>query len=293
MGEAMTFGRYLGGIALVAVAVAPLVFAAVRVRSRWLSDWAGAPARLAEAVIFLALLLGVAKVLGTVGAFYPVPVAVACGVCGLALGAVCRPPAARPEPVGVPAVGRFGVVASIGAAAVVVGQWGVDTVEALDRGMYGSDTLRYHGPVAARFVQDHSITALHFLIDDPVTSFHPYDAELLHALGILFMGSDVLSPILNLGWAALALLAAWCAGRPTGHGPATLLGVALVLGSPALAQTQPGTVDNDITGLALVLAAAALLLCAGGTRRGGIAAAGAAGGLAVASKLTAVGIVGR
>jgi hypothetical protein len=288
----MTFGRYLAGMALVAIAVLPLVVAAVRLRRRLLPEWDGAPARLAESVIAIALLLGVAQVLGAVGLFYPVPMALASALCGGAIIVLVAAPAAgESESRQAPRVDRFGLVLGMLAAAVVVGQWGVDTVEAYDRGMYGSDTLRYHGPVAARFVQEHSIVGLHFLIDDPVVTFHPYNAELLHAIGMLFMGTDVLSPLINLGWLAIALLAAWCIGRPSGHSPATLLAAALVLASPALVQTQPGTVDNDIVGLALVLAAAALMLC-GGFRLSALAVAGIAGGLAIGTKLTTVGIVG-
>jgi hypothetical protein len=62
-------------------------------------------------------------------------------------------------------------------------------------------------------VQQGSIAHLHYLDSDPVTVFYPASSELLHAVGMVVMGSDVLSTVMNLGWLALALLAAWCLGR--------------------------------------------------------------------------------
>jgi hypothetical protein len=94
-----------------------------------------------------------------------------------------------------------------------VAEWSVPTIDALRFGMIGIDTLWYHLPVAARFVQQGSIAHLHYLDSDPVTVFYPASSELLHAVGMVVMGSDVLSTVMNLGWLALALLAAWCLGR--------------------------------------------------------------------------------
>jgi hypothetical protein len=286
----MTFGRYLAGLALLAVTLAPIVLASVRARGALVPSFTGAAARLAEAVLSLALLLTVAHVLGAVGLFRPGFVAVASVLTGaLVLWRV--PKRASPPGPAPPAVGRAGLLLAAAGTAVLVGHWMTGVVDALDEGMYGSDTLRYHGPVAARFVQEHGITGLHFLLNDPTLTFFPFDSELLHALGILFMGNDVLSPLLNVGWLAVALLAAWCVGRPFGVGPATLLAAALVLASPALAQSQPGSGDNDVVALALLLATAALLL----QPQGGRAPAGLAGlaaGIALGTKLTVFGMVG-
>ena len=287
----MTLGRYLAGVALLALTFAPLVFAAVRLRGRLLPDWTGASARLAEAVLGLALLLALAHLLGVIGLLRPLPVAAAAVLCGAMVAWLVPPSRAAERPRTAPRPGRAGLLLAAAGTAVVVGQWAVGTVDALDAGMYGSDTLRYHGPVAARFVQEHGVTGLHFLLNDPTLTFFPFDSELLHALGIVFMGSDVLSPLINLGWLALALLAAWCVGRPHGLGPATLLLAALVLASPALAQSQPGSGDNDIVALALLLASVALLLEWEG-RWQPVAVAGLAAGIALGTKLTVFGIVG-
>ena len=87
---------------------------------------------------------------------------------------------------------------------------------------------------------------------------HLIDADEHHALrrgerG--HAGLDLLSPLLNMGWLALALLAAWCMGSRFGLAPVTLTGVAVALGTPGLVATQPGGGYDDVVGLALLLLA--------------------------------------
>jgi hypothetical protein len=96
---------------------------------------------------------------------------------------------------------------------------------------------------------------------------------------------DVLSPLVNLGWAALALLAAWCIGRRTGLGPLCVLGAVVVLGVPTLAGTNPGQASNDVAAAALLLTAVALLLERDLAPQP-TALAGIAAGLAVGTRLT-------
>ena len=62
-------GRYVLGAAALLVVIGSLALAAVTMRRRLLPDWAGAPARLAETVIGLALLVGILELLGAVGLF--------------------------------------------------------------------------------------------------------------------------------------------------------------------------------------------------------------------------------
>ena len=78
--------------------------------------------------------------------------------------------------------------------------------------------------------------------------------------------------MLNLGWLAMALLAAWCIGRPYGLGPQALIGASIALGSQRLVEFQAGEALNDITGVALILAAAALLVNGYAVARAGAAA---------------------
>ena len=81
--------------------------------------------------------------------------------------------------------------------------------------------------------------------------FYPQNSELLHSAGVLFLGNDFLSPLINIGWMALCLLAAWTFGRPYGAAATAVLGVALVVDAHMLLLYQPGDAKNDIGGALL------------------------------------------
>ncbi len=200
--------------------------------------------------------------------------------------------AAELDPPGIPTGAK---VAALLAVSVVAASWGTRIVDSLHHGMTGTDTLWYHMPFAARFVQQGTIVPLHYVDSEAVTVFFPATSELFHALGILFLGSDFFSPLINLGWGALALFAAWCIGRPYGVAPVTLCGVAALLATPGLVATQPGDAYDDIVGLALLLAAAAFLIAAAGsalTHWPGLNIAALAAGVALGTKFTFIAPVG-
>lgn len=295
----MTFVEYLVGCVLLLAATVPIVWGAVRVRRRVLADWSGAPARLGEAIIALAAVLGVAQVLGSVGGFRRASLAGGFAVAGFALAAVGRgktaaapramePDVAIEESDASPSIlRRAGLIVALLAIAIIAGGWTTRTAASISEGITNQDSLTYHLPHAARFYQEGWITRLHYTDPDFPDTFHPSNAELLHGVGMVFFRRDVLSPILNLGWVALALLAAWCVGRPRRLGSFTLMGAALVLASPILSLPNAGSGSNDVAVLFFLLAAVALLLQ---PRIGPAATATAAvaAGLAVGTKLTAV-----
>ena len=272
----LTVGAYLGGALELVVVLAALAFGAHRVRALLLPGWSGAPARLAEAVLAVAGLIWVCEALGTFGLFEEGVVLGALVAAGLAAGLLAtrladgrpvRPAAAPPAP---PAWGLAGVIAVLACAALAAA-WMVPTLGTLAAGMDRADSLWYHMPFAARFVQTGYLGHIYFF--DPIflASFYPANSEVLHAVPILFTGRDSVSPVLNLGWLSMALLAAWCIGRPYGLGPQALIGASVALGSQSLVEFQAGEALNDITGVALILAAAALLVngyAAGGEERG-------------------------
>jgi hypothetical protein len=283
----VTLGRYLLGIAGLAAVVVPVAFAAVALRRRWLPGWSGSPARVAEAVLALALVVGAAQLVGVVGLFRPgflVGVTVALGLAASRLGGGAGQRVKRRRP---PAPDRVAMVVAALTAAAVVGVWSANVAGALEKGMSRTDTLFYHAPLAARFVQEQSIAHPFYATDDQFVTFLPANSELLHAIGMLLMGSDVLSPLLNLGWLVLALAAAWAVGRPFGRGPATLTGAAVALATPVFVRYQPGEAFNDVVIVALFLAVAALLVN-GGREPAPIAVAALAAGLAVGTKVTAI-----
>jgi hypothetical protein len=160
-----------------------------------------------------------------------------------------------------PRVQKIALVIALAVASFTVAEWTFPSQLALDQGMFGGDTTWYHMPFAARMAQEHSTVHLHYT--DPLRLaawFYPQSSELIHAAAIVLFKSDWLSPLINLGWLAIALLAAWCIGRPYKVGPATLVAGAILLDSGVMIETQPGEGRNDIMGLAFLIAFAAFLI---------------------------------
>lgn len=296
----MSLGAYLAGLALLALAIAPAAIAGRSLQRALLPAWTGAPAALAIAVSALGVLIAGSQLLGLAGVLAaPTLIALLWLLAGIAsLEAVgsrferlAAGSAAPPEAPGRPS--RALTAAALALAAVVVAQWAVPTLVALDRGIYGGDSLWYHLPFAAHIAQTGSVTEL--LYTDPLylNWFYPQNSELLGAGALLLFGNDFPAPLLNLGWLGLALLAGWCAGRPVGAQAPAMAAVAALMASDLMSSRQPGNANNDVAVVALFLAAAALLLNlrASGRERdlpsGGLLIAGLAAGLAVGVKLTA------
>jgi hypothetical protein len=257
-----SFGSYIGGC----FAVIGIV-AAVGLGGYWLRRWivpefSGALARLADATIAVGLLIISLELLGTlsiltVGWIVVVPIAV--GLLAAWLGWSKAPPEGRE--VGAPKVQTIALLIALGVASFTVAEWTFPSQLSLDQGMFGGDTTWYHMPFAARMAQEHSTVHLHFT--DPLRLaawFYPQSSELIHGTAIVLFKSDWLSPLINLFWLSIALLAAWCVGRPYKVGPATLVAAALVLDSGVMIETQPGEGRNDIMGLAFLLAFVAFLI---------------------------------
>ena len=222
----LTIGAYLAGALELTLVLAALAFGAHRVRALLLPGWSGAPARLAEAVLAVAGLIWISEALGTFGGFEEGAVLGAVIVVGAAAGLVAgrlaagrglRPAATPPSPV---AWGPAKAIAVLACAALAAA-WMVPTLGTMAAGMDRADSLWYHMPLAARFVQTGYLGHIYFF--DPVflASFYPANSEVLHAVGILFFDRDIVSPVLNLGWLAVALLAGLVhrqaiRGRPAG-----------------------------------------------------------------------------
>jgi hypothetical protein len=289
--------HYLAATAAILVILAVLVRGAQVARAAVLPSWRGARARLAECVIGLTAVFGAAQFMGALRLFRPLPLFLAV----LAAGAACWA-AGRLVPVDVgeraadgakpveggPAPTRHDpvewVAALVGVGVVAV-QWMTHVGASVGRGMNHPDTLWYHLPFAARFVQNGSFTGLEG-IGYVAARWFPFNSQVLHALFIVAYGNDSISPYLNLAWAALAILAAWCIGASRGNGPLALLLAAFALGIPAMAGTQPGQASSDIACAALLLAAVALLFEADDFAPAPLALAGLATGLAISTKVT-------
>ncbi len=261
----LTAGDYLIGVVELFALVAALAFGAHRVRALLLPGWSEAPARLAEIVLGVTSLVWISEILGTFGWFHEFTVLAAAIVVGVGAGLVAarldagrtpKPSDAPPRP---PVWGVAAIVA-VFAVAALTAAWVVPTLSTLASGFDRTDTLWYHLPLAAKFVQTGYLGHIYFF--DPIflASFYPANSEVIHAVPMLFFDRDIVSTVINLGWLAVALLSAYCIGRPYGLGPQALIGSSIVLGSQSLVEFQAGEALNDITGVAFVLAAVALLV---------------------------------
>lgn len=259
---APSFGSYIVGC----LAVIGIV-AAVGLGGYWLRRWivpefTGALARLGDATIAVALLVISLEILGTLSILrlgWIVVVTIGIGLLAALVG--WRKAPARPHEVQAPQVAKIALWIALGVASFTVAEWTFPAQLSLDQGMFGGDTTWYHMPFAARIAQEHS--TVHLLFTDPLRLaawFYPQSSELIHGAAIVLFKSDWLSPLINLVWLSIALLAAWCVGRPYKVGPATLVAAALVLDAGVMIETQPGEGRNDIMGLAFLIAFAAFLI---------------------------------
>ncbi len=248
----------------------------------------------------LTVVICVSEILGSVYLYSVAPVVIALVGLGIAAIWAARRSTWRRSEEPIPLAdtahqpgSRTANAAALVAVSVVVAEWSTQTVAAYHHGMLNTDSLWYHMPFAARFVQDHSITGLHYADAQAVTVFFPSSSELIHSLGILLMGNDVLSPLINTLWLGLALLASWCIGRPFCVAPITLTGSAILFASPGLVATQPGGAYDDVVGLALFLSAVALLInsqvLSSRPQQAAWVIAAASLGLAIGTKWTFIG----
>jgi hypothetical protein len=237
----VSFGDYLGGVVGLAAVAVPMGLAAVRLRGRLLPGWVGAPARLAEAVLGVALLTVLLQILGGFGILYVGVLIPAALVLGLGLYFV---PWFRTNATGMPApaprIPARQTILALVAAAFVAAHWATGLQDVWGRGMLTFDTLWYHGPFAARIADTGSVWGMHFTDPLYLNWFYPQNSELLHAAGIVLFNRDLFSPLVNFGWLGVALLAAWCIGRPYGVAPLSLTAVAIAMDTGPMVPREAG-----------------------------------------------------
>ena len=298
----ISFGQYILGCIELALIAFALGFAAYRIRGALMSGWSGAPARLVEIVLGLSGLIVVGEITGVLGLFRPgwlvgVSVLVAVVAWYLTRDREASDSAPLPDP----PVARWLKVGAALVAAFVVFHWAMPTLQAYDVGVSSQDSVWYHMSFSGRFAVSGEVGPLHFTdILATASWFYPQNLELLHGFGIALFGQDTLSPLLNLLWLAMGLLAAWCIGRPRGIGWLTLLAAAVVFDTPMMLE-QSGNAANDMASIAFLLAAIAFLINGNAQRSEGNSAeaprfssvgwqalgmAGLATGLAIGTKIT-------
>jgi hypothetical protein len=307
----VTFGDYAFGVIGLALVAIPMAMGGVRLRRRLLPGWVGAPARLAEAILAVALLTVLLQLLGAFGILVPgvlIPAALVVGI-GIYYGfwvnyeAQGTPPPSPPIPWPQTALALL-------AATFVAAHWATGLQDVWARGMLTFDTLWYHGPFAARIADTGSVWGMHFTDPLYLNWFYPQNSELLHGAGIVLFNRDLFSPFVNFGWLGVALLSAWCIGRPYGVAPLSLTAVAIAMDTGPMVPREAGTPATDTVPVAMLLAAAAILINAWAAREsrlprpapeggrptpaaaplGAILVAGLAIGIALGSKLTIWGV---
>jgi hypothetical protein len=262
-----------------------------------LPEWGGTAAALAESVSALALLLVVVLALGSFGLLERWPLLIAAGAIAGVVGLLMRD---RSDAPGGPREKRdegedrrhehprkgpdwLLVVLLL----IVALPWVSRSLIELRTGIAGYDSLNYHLPFAARFVETGRTTTLHFAFTGGETQFHPLNSELWHAVGMTSFRRDILSPFLNLAFVALALLASWCCARETTQRRWALAGCAALLTCPLFWAFNAGRATNDVVAVALLLASVALLLQPD-DRHAKTALSALAAGMALGTKLTMV-----
>ncbi len=293
--------RFLLGLALAIVAFAPLVWGTVLLRRRFLPDRHPAIAALLDVTGVLSTVLVLSELVGALGEFRLTVVTPVFALSGVALGGIAgrshrvrarqhREPPDSPRTAFPPTSERRLRLIALLLAGIVAADWMPRVVQAYSQGMLSADTIWYHMPFAAGFVQQASFWHLHYVDADAVTVFFPANSEVVHALGILFLGSDVVSPALNIGWLGLALTAGWGFAARSGVGWGGVAVVAALFSTPGLVATQPGGAYDDVASLAMLLVAATLVLSSESADSvegaWGYGAAGLAAGFAVGTKLT-------
>jgi hypothetical protein len=254
---------YLAGLVWTALVVVPLVVGVRALRGALLPGWQGPPAWVADSVAITSIFLVAAQVTGAVGQFSAPFVGVLCAAAGIGCRAVSgrvRPRPAAPPPASSEVVGGAWSWLPVAVVAVTFAPWLARSARAVRFGMGTIDSLWYHLPAAARFVQTGRIFDLQSFDGGTTTFFYPEASALFHGFGMSAFHSDLLSPLINLVWLALTLLAGWCIGRPKGLGLHTMTGAALISTLPVFLGTQPGGAYTDQIALAFALCAVALLL---------------------------------
>jgi len=288
---------YLLATAEIVVLLAAAVLGAGRLRARLLPGLAGPAAWVAAAVLAIAILLLPAELLGTVGLFREAPYLLSVFVLSAFL--LLRVPlTAEPADIAAGHAEQRAVdegslpprLAAISLAAIAIAHFTIGLRLRLSTGMTGFDSTWYHGPFAAGFAQSGHTFGLQLIAPQFLAWFYPQNSELLHGVGDLVYGRDLLSPLLNLGWLLGCLTAACAIGRPFGAGPVSAAGAALMLDTGLLAD-QAGEARNDLVAAFFLLAAVAILVNAIAERPdrrpdlATLAVCGLAGGLAAGTKV--------
>lgn len=282
---------YLIDSLLALASIASVLFAARALQMRFMAESEGPELVVVRAIVALSIVTVICYLLGTVGAFSRLPVAiclVASGLIAAAALGVARPTSPKTQRLDAVTGGALLVGMSL-----LLAIWLLPVGDALRNGMRGTDTLWYHMPFALRFYQAQSLTA--FAWNEPLfqTYFYPSLGSMFHALGMVFFDRDLLSPVLNLFWLGLLIASAAAIGKQRGVAAASALAVGAIFSGREIVGAFAGTAMVDVAATFFFLASIYLMLAIRGNRAA-LILCGLAIGLGVSTKMTiaipAVGI---
>ena len=211
----------------------------------------GAERLLLAAVIALALAVVVVQGLGFAAALHPVPVVAAIAVVWLAAWACTRGEPAASEIPAEPPMARSAARPTCLAVGALVG--GALATRALLLAPVEWDGLTYHLFYAARYLQERRIMPVELGQPHDKLSLFPGNGELVHALLMAVVSSDLLVALgMVLCWLLFGL-SLYCLGRRSGLPPAFaaasgLLGATL----PALASQAASSYVEPLLNFALI-----------------------------------------
>ena len=309
-GPTLTATDYFFGVSRLLAICVPAYLGARAWRRRIAGSWPLPLATLADLIGAISGVVVISELLGSVGQFRRGPVIAATVVLGLGSVWWCgrnRPRTSRPaEPAGSGLSSehaprpRSDVIVAAASSALVVSQWSTWVAHGVSLGVGNSggpgngDSLWYHLPFAAAFVRSGWLSHLQFLNGEALVTYYPANTSVLHAVGILAMGTDALSLFVNIALVPVALLAGWCIGSRGRVGPASLAGVAVALTIPVVVVSEAATAKDDVLGIVGLLACIAFVVSSSpragddGVEIGISIYSGLAAGLAIGSKLTLV-----
>ena len=279
----LAFPAYLFDASLALLCIASLTVAGRAGQLRFASDLDGPALVVARAIVALSVLTLICYLLGAVGAFSRWPLTVAFLASGFVAQLSLKPVApSRQQRFEMPLIPAIVLGLTL---LLIFASWLMPVQYGLATGLVGTDSFMYHMPFALRFFQTKSL--LGFASNDVLfqTYLHPAAGSMFHAVGMVFFGRDLLSPLINIGWLALLIVAGAAIGQRRGVAAASGLAVAVPFVGVNILLGSAGGALVETPSTALFLSGVAMLVWARGSRAL-IVLCGLAIGLGLAVKFT-------
>lgn len=236
----MAAGEYLTGLGLLALVVGAAIFTALAIARALLPPMGATERGLAVALLATALLLAMhllPAALGVLDRWVVAALALAVLAAGLALS---RRTSARPGAAGGEAAAgaRSGILSRLAALA----GFGAIAVYAFailarlhDSPITFIDTVTFHLPGAARWIQSGSIWQIDQFLPGQAQGYYPGNGNVVQLAAVLPWSSDFLVRFANLPFYAITGVAVFAAGRELGAPPTSAaVAAAAVLSVPAV-----------------------------------------------------------